>query len=314
MARRAPASQGRFYPPSRHRLPFIHPHLGRPPCLPSTSSRPSQSTLGIQPRPRRPFLRSRRHHHYCRRDQRPLWLGEYNGCKALFPANYVEEIVPAPAPASQTLPPAYVLSRSVPPALTEKKGYKPFMTAHKNANAPPPPGAGTNSVGLQHYLGRGRRTSMAKTVTRCVISLFFAWRFLMCCVDGPLCCRWCRFRCGRCYWRWPCQGDILVRDRVFIRDASCYLLILYHIRVERGLFLIRSPCLHCGLCSNNDTKNRRLTLHFLTRRQVYGNEGDFVEDSEQVHCREGFKRARASGGGGGNGYGGCAVSTCLSQR
>ncbi len=31
------------------------------------------------------------------------WLGEHNGCKALFPANYVEKIV-APAPAARTPP------------------------------------------------------------------------------------------------------------------------------------------------------------------------------------------------------------------
>ncbi|KAK0439165.1 SH3-domain-containing protein [Armillaria borealis] len=70
------------------------------------------------------------------------WLGEHNGCKALFPVNYVEKIVPA----------AYDPGRSVPPAPTEKKAYKPFMTAHPNANAPPP---GNISVGLQQDLGRG---------------------------------------------------------------------------------------------------------------------------------------------------------------
>ncbi|KAK0462825.1 uncharacterized protein EV420DRAFT_1745427 [Desarmillaria tabescens] len=55
------------------------------------------------------------------------WLGEHNGCRALFPANYVEKIT-APAPAARTLPPVYIPptgSRSVPPApapaTTQKK-------------------------------------------------------------------------------------------------------------------------------------------------------------------------------------------------
>ncbi|KAK0439180.1 SH3-domain-containing protein [Armillaria borealis] len=92
------------------------------------------------------------------------WLGEHNGCKALFPANYVEKIVPAPA--SRTLPPAYVPptgSRSVPPAPSEKREYKPFMAAHSNVNAPPPPGAGTNSVGLQQDPGQdGKKSKLGK--------------------------------------------------------------------------------------------------------------------------------------------------------
>ncbi|SJL08806.1 uncharacterized protein ARMOST_12176 [Armillaria ostoyae] len=92
------------------------------------------------------------------------WLGKHNGCKALFPANYVEKIVPAPA--SRNLPPAYVPptgGRSVPPAPSEKKEYKPFMAAHSNANAPPPPGAGTNSVGLQQDPGQdGKKSKFGK--------------------------------------------------------------------------------------------------------------------------------------------------------
>ncbi|PBK70554.1 hypothetical protein ARMSODRAFT_1018083 [Armillaria solidipes] len=84
------------------------------------------------------------------------WLGEYNGCKALFPVNYVEKIVPA----------AYDPGRSVPPAPTEKKAYKPFMTAHPNANAPPP---GNISVGLQQDLGRG--TSLAEVAVTGMVAV-----------------------------------------------------------------------------------------------------------------------------------------------
>ncbi len=39
--------------------------------------------------------------------------------------------------------------------------------------------------------------------------------------------------------RRPCQDDILIRERVSIRDMSCYLLILYHIRFEQALTSIR---------------------------------------------------------------------------
>ncbi|KAG7441915.1 SH3-domain-containing protein [Guyanagaster necrorhizus] len=98
------------------------------------------------------------------------WLGEYGGRRALFPANYVEKIAPAPtpapAPAPRTLPPAFTPPtgvRSVPPAPTEKKEYKPFMAAYSSANAPPPPGAGTNSVGLQQDAGQdGKKSKFGK--------------------------------------------------------------------------------------------------------------------------------------------------------
>ncbi|KAK0190044.1 SH3-domain-containing protein [Armillaria mellea] len=95
------------------------------------------------------------------------WLGEHNGCRALFPANYVEKIAtPAPAPASRALPPVYVPptgGRAVPPAPSEKREYKPFMAAHSGANAPPPPGVGTNSVGLQQDPGQdGKKSKYGK--------------------------------------------------------------------------------------------------------------------------------------------------------
>ncbi|KAK0433224.1 uncharacterized protein EV420DRAFT_1654854 [Desarmillaria tabescens] len=95
------------------------------------------------------------------------WLGEHNGCRALFPANYVEKIT-APAPAARTLPPVYIPptgSRSVPPApaTTQKKEYKPFMAAHSGSNVPPPPRAGTNSVGLQQDPGQeGKKSKFGK--------------------------------------------------------------------------------------------------------------------------------------------------------
>ncbi|KAK0439174.1 hypothetical protein EV421DRAFT_1713628 [Armillaria borealis] len=97
-----------------------------------------------------------------RRDQRRLWLREHNGCKGPLPCELCREI----APASRTLPPAYgppAGGRSVPPAPSEKKEYEPFMAAHSNANAPPPPGAGTNSVGLQQDPGKdGKKSKFGK--------------------------------------------------------------------------------------------------------------------------------------------------------
>ncbi|KAK0462821.1 uncharacterized protein EV420DRAFT_1745424 [Desarmillaria tabescens] len=95
------------------------------------------------------------------------WLGEHNGCRALFPANYVEKIT-VPAPAARTLPLVYIPptgGQAVPPApvATQKKEYKPFMDAHPGANVPPPPGSSTNSVGLQQDPGQdGKKSKFGK--------------------------------------------------------------------------------------------------------------------------------------------------------
>ncbi|KAJ7583607.1 SH3 domain-containing protein [Mycena floridula] len=74
------------------------------------------------------------------------WLGRVNGKQALFPSSYVERIQ-APAPAAAKAP---------APA---RPAYKPFMAAHSSATAPPPPGVGTNSVGLQQDPGQEQKKS-----------------------------------------------------------------------------------------------------------------------------------------------------------
>lgn len=71
------------------------------------------------------------------------WMGRHNGKQALFPSAYVEKIeAPAP-PAGRTLPPAFNNNAGSKPA------YRPFMAAHQGRDAPPAPGGGTNSLGLQ---------------------------------------------------------------------------------------------------------------------------------------------------------------------
>ncbi|ESK88802.1 myosin ie [Moniliophthora roreri MCA 2997] len=78
------------------------------------------------------------------------WMGRVNGKQALFPSSYVEKIqaaptsAPAPAPAARALPP-FIRNANT----SEKPAYKPFGAAHSSVNQPPPPGAGTNGVGLQ---------------------------------------------------------------------------------------------------------------------------------------------------------------------
>ncbi|KAJ7086056.1 SH3 domain-containing protein [Mycena belliarum] len=73
------------------------------------------------------------------------WMGRFNGKQALFPSAYVEKIA-APPPNSPAP------GRNMPPAFAGNGGakpYKPFMAAHQGRDAPPPPGGGTNDLGLQ---------------------------------------------------------------------------------------------------------------------------------------------------------------------
>ncbi|KAJ7722727.1 SH3 domain-containing protein [Mycena maculata] len=75
------------------------------------------------------------------------WMGKVNGKQALFPSAYVEKIaapVPNSPPAGRNLPPAFNNNAAGP-----KPAYKPFMAAHQGRDAPPAPGGGTNSLGLQ---------------------------------------------------------------------------------------------------------------------------------------------------------------------
>ncbi|KAJ7454818.1 SH3 domain-containing protein [Mycena latifolia] len=71
------------------------------------------------------------------------WMGRFNGKQALFPSAYVEKIA-APAPNSPPAGrPAFNGNAGARPA------YRPFMAAHQGRDAPPAPGGGTNSLGLQ---------------------------------------------------------------------------------------------------------------------------------------------------------------------
>ncbi|KAG7089634.1 hypothetical protein E1B28_011297 [Marasmius oreades] len=81
------------------------------------------------------------------------WMGRVHGKQALFPSSYVERIqgLAPPTPA-----------RAVPPTIShqnssEKPVYRPFGAAHSTVNQPPPPGVGTNSVGLQQDEGQEKK-------------------------------------------------------------------------------------------------------------------------------------------------------------
>ncbi|KAG5635482.1 hypothetical protein H0H81_011086 [Sphagnurus paluster] len=124
------------------------------------------------------------------------WMGRVNGKQALFPSSYVEKIrsaAPVPAPA--------------PVAATGKTPYRPFGAAMHGVNAPPPVGAGVNTVGLQEAPGTEEKKSkygkygetvcvgigilVFKTPSECVFIL-----------DGAFCGRWCWF------WRWYVEQRI----------------------------------------------------------------------------------------------------------
>ncbi|KAF4613907.1 hypothetical protein D9613_007853 [Agrocybe pediades] len=70
------------------------------------------------------------------------WMGRCHGKQGLFPSTYVERIAqpvaPAPAPYQNAAP---------------TRAYKPFGAALHGTNVPPPPGQGTNSIGLQEKPG-----------------------------------------------------------------------------------------------------------------------------------------------------------------
>ncbi|KAF9048551.1 SH3 domain-containing protein [Panaeolus papilionaceus] len=66
------------------------------------------------------------------------WTGRIHNQTGLFPSTYVEK-----------LPQRHVAAGS-----TNKPAYKPFGAAYHGMNAPPPPGQGTNSVGLQEQPGQ----------------------------------------------------------------------------------------------------------------------------------------------------------------
>ncbi|KAJ6577347.1 SH3 domain-containing protein [Mycena capillaripes] len=72
------------------------------------------------------------------------WMGRVNGKQALFPSAYVEKIAaPNSAPAPRNVAPVSNANNGPRPA------YRPFMAAHQGRDAPPAPGGGTNSLGLQ---------------------------------------------------------------------------------------------------------------------------------------------------------------------
>ncbi|THV02832.1 SH3-domain-containing protein [Dendrothele bispora CBS 962.96] len=91
------------------------------------------------------------------------WMGRVNGKEALFPSSYVEKVQASapvtPAPAAPVTP---ARAAGLPPAFTgtkEKTPYKAFGAAHQGANAPPPPGQGVNSSGLQQDPGQEAKKS-----------------------------------------------------------------------------------------------------------------------------------------------------------
>ena len=67
------------------------------------------------------------------------WTGKVHGKQGLFPSAYVERI-------------AQPVDTSAP-AAPAQRAYKPFGAAYHGVAAPPPPGQGVNSSGLQEAPG-----------------------------------------------------------------------------------------------------------------------------------------------------------------
>ncbi|KAF8896516.1 hypothetical protein BD779DRAFT_1668288 [Infundibulicybe gibba] len=114
-------------------------------------------------RPRRPLLSAGDIIEIVDETNQDWWTGRINGKQALFPANYVERLPPAAAPA-RTLPPMSHGSAAPAPAHaggSEKPVYRPFGAAYhgSQSTAPPPPGQGVNNVGLQEDPGQEKKKS-----------------------------------------------------------------------------------------------------------------------------------------------------------
>lgn len=74
------------------------------------------------------------------------WMGRVNGKQALFPSSYVERVRSVPPPATGA-------------STNGKAAYKPFGAAYHGMNAPPAPGEGVNSIGLQQADGQEQKKS-----------------------------------------------------------------------------------------------------------------------------------------------------------
>lgn len=127
------------------------------------------------------------------------WMGRVNGKQALFPSSYVERVQSASPPAAGAA------------TSGNKAVYKPFGAAYQGMNAPPAPGQGVNSVGLQQADGQEQKKSKYGKFGNTVTSFLFCYDLLYShsIKDGPFCSRWCWVRRWRCCWRRVDSCDIL---------------------------------------------------------------------------------------------------------